>query len=124
MDRGAGRARFWAPAPLALDPAARGRRLLSGRRERRAWLPAARAGHPAERGTFERIAFCPGYLRGLTFTGDYAVVGLSRPRHSRAFAGVQVLLQAVKTRRGAGQPTARPSMRVARLAQERMHDPL
>ena len=29
---------------------------------------------------FEPIAFCPGYLRGLSFCGDYAVVTLSRPR--------------------------------------------
>lgn len=34
-----------------------------------------------DRGRFEPIAFCPGYLRGLTFVGDYAVVTLSRPRH-------------------------------------------
>lgn len=31
-------------------------------------------------GAFEPVAFCPGYLRGLAFTGDYAVVGLSKPR--------------------------------------------
>jgi uncharacterized protein (TIGR03032 family) len=32
-------------------------------------------------GRFEPIAFCPGYLRGLSFVGDYAVVTLSKPRH-------------------------------------------
>ena len=32
-------------------------------------------------GEFEPIAFCPGYLRGLAFIGDYAVVTLSKPRH-------------------------------------------
>jgi uncharacterized protein (TIGR03032 family) len=32
-------------------------------------------------GQFEPIAFCPGYLRGLAFFGDYAVVTLSKPRH-------------------------------------------
>jgi uncharacterized protein (TIGR03032 family) len=32
-------------------------------------------------GRFEPIAFCPGYLRGLAFAGDYAVVTLSKPRH-------------------------------------------
>jgi uncharacterized protein (TIGR03032 family) len=32
-------------------------------------------------GQFEPIAFCPGYLRGLAFAGDYAVVTLSKPRH-------------------------------------------
>lgn len=40
------------------------------------------------RGVFEPIAFCPGYLRGLAFVGDYAVVGLSRPRHNKTFAGL------------------------------------
>src|SRR5262249_52907245 len=33
-------------------------------------------------------AFCPGYLRGLAFSGEYAVVGLSRPRHERTFTGL------------------------------------
>jgi uncharacterized protein (TIGR03032 family) len=32
-------------------------------------------------GRFDPIAFCPGYLRGLAFVGDYAVVTLSKPRH-------------------------------------------
>jgi uncharacterized protein (TIGR03032 family) len=31
-------------------------------------------------GKFERVAFCPGYSRGMTFIGDYVVIGLSRPR--------------------------------------------
>ena len=34
------------------------------------------------------MAFCPGYLRGLTFIGDHAVVGLSEPRENRTFAGL------------------------------------
>lgn len=33
-------------------------------------------------GTFEPVAFCPGYLRGLALVGDYAVVTLSKPRHA------------------------------------------
>lgn len=33
-------------------------------------------------GRFEPVAFCPGYLRGLAFAGDYAVVTLSKPRHT------------------------------------------
>lgn len=32
------------------------------------------------RGLFEPITFCPGYLRGLAFVGDFAIVGLSKPR--------------------------------------------
>jgi uncharacterized protein (TIGR03032 family) len=39
-------------------------------------------------GKFEPLAFCPGYLRGLAFVGDYAVVGLSRPRHDKTFGGL------------------------------------
>ncbi len=40
-----------------------------------------------QRGTFQRVAFCPGYARGLTFHGDYALIGLSKPRQ-RTFAGL------------------------------------
>lgn len=32
---------------------------------------------------FELVAFCPGFLRGLAFHGNYAFVGLSRPRYDR-----------------------------------------
>jgi uncharacterized protein (TIGR03032 family) len=41
-----------------------------------------------ESGAFTEIAFCPGYLRGLTFAGDFAIVGLSQPRESRTFSGL------------------------------------
>jgi uncharacterized protein (TIGR03032 family) len=41
-----------------------------------------------KRGRFEPVAFCSGYLRGLAFVGDYAVVGLSRPRHDKTFGGL------------------------------------
>ena len=37
-------------------------------------------------GKFEPIAFCPGYLRGLTFADDFAVVGLSQSRGNKTFA--------------------------------------
>ena len=39
-------------------------------------------------GRFEPIAFCPGYLRGLAFAGDYAIVTLSQPRHDKTFGGL------------------------------------
>ena len=39
-------------------------------------------------GAFEPVAFCPGYMRGLGFTGDYAVVGLSKPRDNKTFTGL------------------------------------
>jgi uncharacterized protein (TIGR03032 family) len=32
---------------------------------------------------FIPVAFCPGFLRGLSFQGDLAFVGLSRPRYQR-----------------------------------------
>lgn len=41
-----------------------------------------------DRGRFEAVAFCPGYLRGLAFVGDFAVVGLSKARHNRTFSGL------------------------------------
>jgi uncharacterized protein (TIGR03032 family) len=40
------------------------------------------------RGVFEPLTFCPGYLRGLAFSGDYAIVGMSRPRHDKTFSGL------------------------------------
>jgi len=40
------------------------------------------------KGKFEPLAFCPGYLRGLCFLGDFAVVGLSKPRRERTFSGL------------------------------------
>ncbi len=36
-----------------------------------------------ERGRFEPRIFCPGFLRGLSFAGKYAFVGLSKPRYKR-----------------------------------------
>jgi uncharacterized protein (TIGR03032 family) len=39
-------------------------------------------------GKFEPVAFCPGYLRGLAFADDYAIMGLSRPRHDKTFGGL------------------------------------
>ena len=50
-------------------------------------------------GRFEPIAFCPGYLRGLTFVGDYAVVTLSKPRRDKTFGGLA--LDEELTKRGA-----------------------
>ena len=41
-------------------------------------------------GKYERVTLCPGYARGLTFHGDYAVVGVSRPRHEPTFKGLRV----------------------------------
>jgi protein O-GlcNAc transferase len=42
-------------------------------------------------GRFEPIAFCPGYLRGLTFWKDWAIVGLSKSRKDdRTFGGLDL----------------------------------
>ncbi|MEH2071803.1 MAG: TIGR03032 family protein [Nostoc sp.] len=41
-----------------------------------------------ERGVFEPVAFCPGYLRGCAFHGNFAVVGISQPRHNKTFSGL------------------------------------
>ena len=39
-------------------------------------------------GRFEEVCFCPGYARGLAFVGEFAVIGLSLPRHNRSFSGL------------------------------------
>ncbi|MEW5420537.1 TIGR03032 family protein [Amorphus sp. 3PC139-8] len=36
----------------------------------------------------ERVAFCPGFLRGLSFHAGHAVVGLSLARHEGVFSGL------------------------------------
>jgi uncharacterized protein (TIGR03032 family) len=41
-----------------------------------------------ESGRFEEVCFCPGYARGLAFVGEFAVIGLSLPRHNRSFSGL------------------------------------
>ncbi len=41
-----------------------------------------------ETGEFIPVAFCPGYLRGLAFTGDFALVGLSKARENKTFSGL------------------------------------
>lgn len=44
------------------------------------WVEPGRGKKP---GKFNKLAFCPGFLRGLSFHGNYAFVGLSRPRYQR-----------------------------------------
>lgn len=58
----------------------------------RLWLVNSGTGEfgwidPAD-GRFTPVAFCPGYARGLTFVGGFAVVGLSRARENRTFSGL------------------------------------
>lgn len=58
----------------------------------RLWLLNAGTGEfghiDPKSGAFVPVAFCPGFLRGLAFFGDFAVVGLSRPRENRTFSGL------------------------------------
>ncbi len=57
----------------------------------RLWVCNSGTGHlgtvDPEAGVFNPVTFCPGYLRGLSFIGDYAVAGLSLPRH-KTFSGL------------------------------------
>jgi len=39
-------------------------------------------------GSFEPLCFCAGYLRGVAFQGDYALLGTSKPRHNKTFSGL------------------------------------
>lgn len=41
-----------------------------------------------EAGRFVPVTFCAGYMRGLYFHGDFALIGLSRPRHNKTFEGL------------------------------------
>jgi len=58
----------------------------------RLWLLEAGSGFlgylDPQTGHFERVCFCPGFLRGLTFLGDYALVGMSDARENRTFSGL------------------------------------
>lgn len=38
--------------------------------------------------TFRRITFCPGFLRGLDFVGNYAIAGISGVRKNKTFSGL------------------------------------
>jgi uncharacterized protein (TIGR03032 family) len=39
-------------------------------------------------GRFEPVVFCPGYLRGCAMYENFAIVGLSLPRHNKTFSGL------------------------------------
>jgi len=41
-------------------------------------------------GKFEKVAFLPGYLRGLAFHGDFAIVGTSKSRENKTFSGLEL----------------------------------
>jgi uncharacterized protein (TIGR03032 family) len=58
----------------------------------RLWVLNSGTGHfgyiDLQKGAFEPVAFLPGYARGLAFHGNYAVIGLSKPRREHAFQGL------------------------------------
>jgi uncharacterized protein (TIGR03032 family) len=58
----------------------------------RLWLTNSGSGEfgwvDLERGRFEPVAFAPGFLRGLSFSGDYAIVGSSKPRRGNVYSGL------------------------------------
>ncbi len=58
------------------------------------WLLNSGTGHfgyiDRATGKFEQVAFCPGYLRGLSFHGDYAIVGISKSRENKTFSGLDL----------------------------------
>lgn len=58
------------------------------------WLLNSGTGHfgriePSD-GSFVPLAFCAGYLRGMAFIEDFAIVGLSRPRENKTFTGLEL----------------------------------
>ncbi len=47
-------------------------------------------GRGTKAGEFHPVTFCRGYARGLALCGDYAVVGLSKPRENKTFTGLEL----------------------------------
>jgi uncharacterized protein (TIGR03032 family) len=43
-----------------------------------------------ESDAFRRTTMCPGYARGLALHGDFAIVGLSKPRENKTFSGLKL----------------------------------
>jgi len=68
------------------------------------WLLNAGTGYfgsiDLAKGKFEPLTFCPGFLRGLASAGDYAIDGLSGPRHDKKTFGGLALDEEI-ARRGA-----------------------
>lgn len=58
------------------------------------WVLNSGTGHfgfiDRDKGCFESVAFCPGYQRGLSFHGDYAIIGPSKQRENRTFSGLDL----------------------------------
>ncbi|HEX4519248.1 MAG TPA: TIGR03032 family protein [Gaiellaceae bacterium] len=58
----------------------------------RLWVANAGSGElgtiDLQAGRFEPMTFAPGFVRGLCFSGDYAVLGSSKPRHGDLYSGL------------------------------------
>ena len=58
----------------------------------RLWVANAGSGElgtiDLDAGRFDPLTFAPGFVRGLCFVGDYAVVGSSKPRHGGLYSGL------------------------------------
>ena len=56
------------------------------------YIQNAGSGHlgtiDVETGKFTELCFLPGFLRGLTFSGNYAICGVSKKRQDRSFQGL------------------------------------
>lgn len=39
-------------------------------------------------GRFEALCFLPGFARGVSFIGNHAIIGVSRPRNDKTFEGL------------------------------------
>jgi uncharacterized protein (TIGR03032 family) len=72
----------------------------------RLWLLESGRGifgfHDPGRATLQPVAFCPGFARGLALHGDFAVIGLSKPRSQRTYDGLE-LDQALAARGATGR---------------------
>ncbi len=41
-----------------------------------------------KKGVFEPVTFCPGYLRGMTIVGNFAICAVSKAREGHSFGGL------------------------------------
>ncbi|MEZ5983448.1 MAG: TIGR03032 family protein [Parvularculaceae bacterium] len=61
-------------------------------RDGKVWILNAGSGElgfvDPDTGSFTAVAFCPGFLRGLHFLGDFAIATMSLPRGNRTFEGL------------------------------------
>jgi uncharacterized protein (TIGR03032 family) len=63
------------------------------------WFLNSGSGHlcrmDPQTGRYDSVGFCPGFLRGLTFVENFAVLGLSLPR-SGPFQGLELDNQLIR----------------------------